>query len=80
MYGHLGELDKEAYDEMIANAQREYELQTSTADKTYGDTLAIIQQKYIDHNEEAKNHLQRISEINDELNRLEENKTKCYCG
>ncbi|NLU36587.1 MAG: hypothetical protein GXX01_06175, partial [Clostridiales bacterium] len=31
---------------------------------------------YIDYNEEAKNHLQRISEINDELNRLEENKTK----
>lgn len=76
LYGHLGEADKEAYDKMVANAQKEYELQTSSADKTYGDTLAIIQQKYIDQNEEAQNHLKKISEINDELNKLEEAKTK----
>lgn len=75
-YGHLGELDKESYDEMVKNAQNEYEQQTSSADKTYGDTLAIIQQSYIDQNEEAKNHLAKISEINDELNSLEDRKTK----
>lgn len=76
MYGHLGELDKEAYDEMIANAQREYDLHVSNADKTYGDTLAIIQQSYIDQNEEAKQHLERIAEITEELNSLETRKSE----
>lgn len=76
MYGHLGELDKEAYEEMVANAQREYDLHVSNADKTYGDTLAIIQQSYIDQNEEAKQHLERIAEITEELNSLETRKSE----
>ena len=59
---------------MIANAQREYDLHVSNADKTYGDTLAIIQQSYIDQNEEAKQHLERIAEITEELNSLKTRK------
>lgn len=78
LYGHLGELDKAAYDEMVANAQKEYETQVGMANKTYGDTLAIIQEKYLEYDEEARSYLEKIAKINNELNQLEIRKTELF--
>lgn len=74
LYGYLGELDKERYDEMVANAKTEYDQQVESANKIHGDTLSIVQQKYLDYDQEGKNHLQDIARLNKELEELEKNK------
>ena len=65
---------------MVANAQKEYEMQVETANKTYGDTLAIIQQKYLEYDEEGRKHLERIAQINEELNQLETKRLSILTG
>jgi hypothetical protein len=75
LYGHLGELDKARYDQMVANAQADYDKQVEIANKTHGDTLSIIQQKYADYNAEDMKHLQDIADITDQLDSLESRRT-----
>ena len=76
LYGEQGELDKARYDEMVAQAEREYKLEIENANKIHGDTLRIIQQKYLDSNTEAKKYLEDVVRINNELARLEDEKNK----
>lgn len=75
MYGHLGEQDKAAYEQMVANAQKEYELRVQSANETYGETLAIIQQKYADINAEDLKYLEQMAEAGERIKQLEKEKT-----
>lgn len=74
-YGHLGERDKEAYDAQIDAAEAAYKSQVDAANKTHGETLAIIQEKYADYNREELSHAERLSELADEYENLEQRKT-----
>lgn len=74
-YGHLGEKDKEAYDKQIQEAERAYQAQIDTAKKTHGETLSIIQQKYVDLNNEDLRRLEKIKEISSELSAIQEEKS-----
>lgn len=75
LYGHLGTLDKTRYDELLASGEDEKNAQVDAANKTHGETLAIIQKKYADYNAEDMIHLARLAELANEYGTLEQQKT-----
>lgn len=69
-YGHLGELDKAAYDKMVMNAQTAYDQQIADANNYYGETYGIVQKAYYDRNildneniVKAQEYIQRMEEL-----------------
>ena len=52
-----GVLNKRRYDEMAASAKAEYDLAINSANALYGDTVAIVNQGYLDRSNAAKSFL-----------------------
>lgn len=76
-----GVLNKRRYDEMAASAKAEYDLAINSANALYGDTVAIVNQGYLDRSNAAKSFLgatakhnleyeQEMRRFNAETNRI----------